>query len=148
MTSPFVWKSIASTFPLPLGSEEYPQPWPGLLDRLRQQSQLARRKNNDLITWPTISNVCLFVCWCCCCCCCCCCFNNWTKERVERLRFSALRNHFLYVVYVTLPRSVESAYWEWRSAISLLYKTDRRCTKKFFISVYDAYWNNFMLPHC
>ena len=145
MTSPFVWKSIASTFPPPLGSEEYPQPWPGLLDRLRQQSQLARRKNNDLITWPTISNVCLFV------------FVVVVvvvvsiaerKKRVERLRFSALRNHFLYVVYITLPRSVESAYWEWRSTISLLYKTDRRCTKKFFISVYGAYWSNFMLPHC
>ena len=61
MTSPFVWKSIASTRLLPLGSVEYPQYLLGLLDRLRQQSQLARRKNNDLITCPTIPNVCLFV---------------------------------------------------------------------------------------
>ena len=61
MTSPFVWKSIASTFPLPLGSLEYAQTLLGLLDRLRQQSQLARRKNNYLITCPTIPNVCLFV---------------------------------------------------------------------------------------
>ena len=57
MTSPFVWKSIASTRP-----EEYPQVLPlGLLDRLRQQSQLARRKNNYLIACPTIPNFCLFV---------------------------------------------------------------------------------------
>ena len=61
MTSPFVWKSIASTRSLPLGSEEYPQLLPGLLDRLRQQLQLARKKNNYLIVCPTIPNVCLFV---------------------------------------------------------------------------------------
>ena len=60
MTSPFVWKSIASTFPLALGSEEYLQPLLGLLDWLRQQSQLARRKNNYFIVCPTIPNVCLF----------------------------------------------------------------------------------------
>ena len=80
MTSPFVWKSIASTRSLPLGSVEYPQlPEPGFLDRLRQQSQLARRKHNYLNTCPT--NVCLlvgvvFVV-----------FYSWKKERVERLRF-------------------------------------------------------------
>ena len=61
MTSPFVWKSIASTFPLPLGSLEYPQAPLRLLYRLRQQSQLARRKNNYLIVCSTIPNVCLFV---------------------------------------------------------------------------------------
>ena len=95
MTSPFVWKSTASTLPLPLGSLEYYQPLLiGLLDRLRQQSQLAREKNNYLIACPTIPNVCLFVCWCWCYFF----FDSWTKERVERLGFSALRNHFLYVV--------------------------------------------------
>ena len=63
MTSPFVWKSIASTRSLPLGLEEYPQLLLGLLDRLRQQLQFpsARKKNNYLIVCPTIPNVCLFV---------------------------------------------------------------------------------------
>ena len=85
MTSPFVWKSIASTFSLPLGLLEQFQPLLfGPLDRLRQQSQFwARGKNNYLIACPTIPNVCLFVCWCWCYCF----FDSWTKERVERLGF-------------------------------------------------------------
>ena len=88
MTSPFVWKSIASTRSLPLGSLEYPQLFQlGLLDRLRQQSQLTRSKNNYLITCSAIPNVCSFVWWCCCYCF----FDSWTKERVERLGFCSLK---------------------------------------------------------
>ena len=143
MTSPFVWKSIASTLPLPLGSGEYPQLWPGLLDRLRQQSQLARRKNNYLITCPTIPNGCLFVCWCFCFCFC----DSWTKERVERLRFFSLKEPF----FVRCLNYSAKVCW----ICSLGVKEQERypCFIQNRSSLrekilYGVYWRNFMLPRC
>ena len=147
MTSPFVWKSIASTFPLPLGSEEYPQFVLVLLDRLRQQSQLARGKNNYLITCPTIPNVCLFVSWCFRFCF----FDSWTEERVERLRFFSLKEPF----FVRCPNYSAKVCWICSPGVkeheryTKRYKTDRHCANKSFMAliggtlcflVVDTHW--------
>ena len=140
MTSPFVWKSIASTRSLPLGSLEYPQFVFGLLDRLRQQSQLARGKNNYLIACPTIPNVCLFVCWCWCYCF----FDSWTKDRVERLGFFSFKEPF----FVRCLNYSAKVCW-----ICLLGVKDYDIlalqTRSFSHEqiLYGPYWSNFMLPH-
>ena len=63
MTSPFVWKSIASTRSLPLEFVEYPQDPspPELLDPLRQHSQVFNtvgKKKNDL--WLILFGIYIF----------------------------------------------------------------------------------------
>ena len=126
MTSPFVWKSIASTRP-----EEYPQVLPlGLLDWLRQQSQLARRKNNYLMACPTIPNFCFFVgvvvvVF----------FDSWTRERVDRFRFFSLKEPF----FVRCLNYSTKVCWICLLGVKehdiVLYKTDRRCKNKSFITL-------------
>ena len=136
MTSPFVWKSIASTLPAYLQV-----PSLGLLDRLRQQSQLARGKN--LIKGQTIPNVNLFVC-----CCCCCCFYSWRKERVERFRLFNVKALFFVrcITYVLCQGELTQLIGSEGSRYDILALQTRSSLQEQIFC--GPYWRNVILPRC